>query len=107
MGKRKGKVKSSSNVEPRSRWSRFIIPGVLGLAVVVGVATWYLMPRQSLISDAAQYQGGPRLAVDKELIDFGSVPFERMVEARFRLRNVGDQPLRLAVDPRVEAVEGC
>jgi hypothetical protein len=65
------------------------------------------MPRQSRISDAAQFQGGPRLAVDQELIDFGNLPFERMVRARFRLRNVGDQPLQLAVNPQVEAIEGC
>jgi hypothetical protein len=45
--------------------------------------------------------------VDKGLIDFGPVRFDRIVKASFRLRNVGDQPLRLALNPQVEALEGC
>jgi hypothetical protein len=56
---------------------------------------------------AAQYTGGPRLWVDSDFIDFGTVRFEKHVTARFRLRNVGDQPLRLASNPPVEVVEGC
>jgi hypothetical protein len=107
MAKRRQKVKSVSKTQPRSGGLRFLIPGVLALAVMVGVATWYLLPRQSPLSDAAQYRGGPRLVVDKELIDFGSVRFNKMVDARFLLKNVGDQPLKLAVDQRVEAIEGC
>jgi hypothetical protein len=47
------------------------------------------------------------LAADTELIDFGSVRFNTMVQARFLLRNVGDQPLRIAANPPVETVEGC
>jgi len=107
VGKQKRKSKPVSKTQTRSSRPRFLIPGALALAVLVGLATWYLLPRQGPLSDAAQYRGGPRLLVDKELIDFGNVRFDKMVEARFRLRNVGDQPLRLAVDPRVEAVEGC
>ena len=107
MAKHKQKAKSVSKPQPRSGGLRFLIPGVLALAVIVGVATWYLLPRQSPVSDAAQYRGGARLAVDKELIDFGTVRFNKMVDARFRLKNVGDQPLKLAVDRRVEAIEGC
>ena len=88
-------------------WDRFLIPGALALVLLMGVAAWIFLQNPIPASSAAQYKGGPRLAVDDELIDFGAVQFDRMVEARFRLRNVGDQPLRLAVDPRVEAIEGC
>ena len=107
MAKHKRKSHSASNAQSESRWPRFLIPGVLLLAVLVGFVTWYSLPRRNTLSDAAQYQGGPRLGIDKELINFGTVRFERMVEARFRLRNVGDQPLRLTVNPQVEAIEGC
>lgn len=107
MAKHRQKAKSVTKAKPRSRGLRFLISGALVLAVIVGVATWYLLPRESLTSDAAQGRSGPRLAVDKELIDFGAVRFNKMVDARFLLKNVGDQPLKLAVDQRVEAIEGC
>jgi hypothetical protein len=107
MAKHKQKAKALSKAQPRPGGLRFLIPGALALSVIVGVATWYLLPRQSPLSDAAQYRGGARLVVDKELIDFGTVRFNKMVDARFLLKNVGDQPLKLAVDQRVEAIEGC
>ena len=107
MGKHTHKPKSSVKTQSRPRRVPFLIPGALILAVLVGLMTWYLLPRQSPVSDAAQYRGGARLAVDKELIDFGSVRFNKMVDARFLLKNVGDQPLKLALDKVVEAIEGC
>jgi hypothetical protein len=45
--------------------------------------------------------------IDPEFIDFGAVRYNQFVEARFRLTNVGDQPLRLPASPPVEVVEGC
>jgi hypothetical protein len=45
--------------------------------------------------------------VDREEIDLGPVRFDTRVQARFLLRNVGDQPLQLAANPPVEVVEGC
>ena len=53
------------------------------------------------------HRAGPRLAVDRELIDFGAVRYNQFVEARFRLKNVGDQPLRLPASPPLEVAEGC
>lgn len=107
MGRRKGKSKSSPKVQPRSRWPRFLVPGLLAIAVAIGAGTWFFLLKPGPRVGAAQYTGGPRLAVDGDLIDFGNVRFEKFVKARFRLRNVGDQPLRLVVDRQVEAVEGC
>lgn len=77
------------------------------MAVLVGLVTWYFLVRSTPQVVAGEYKGGPRLAVDRDLVDFGNVRFEKFVTARFHLRNVGDQPLRLAVNPQVEAVEGC
>ncbi len=109
MGKRKGQGKSSQaqKVQPRSRWPKLVVPGVLVVAVTIGAATWVLLQRSSPQVVAAQYTGGARLWVDSDYIDFGSVRFEKFVEARFRLRNVGDQPLRLPSNPPVDVVEGC
>jgi hypothetical protein len=107
MGKPKRKVTPTSKAQSRSLWARLRVPALIGLVVVMGLATWFFLPRKSAVSDAAQYRGGPRLAVDRDLIDFGSVRFERRVQARFRLRNVGDKTLRLPAFPPVEVVEGC
>ncbi len=107
MGKHKGKTKGGAKGSPpRTGWG-FLVSSAVVVAMVVGLATWYFLPERSHLSDAAQYKGGPRLVVDKDLVDFGSVRFEKWVEAKFRLRNVGDQPLQLAVDRQVEAIEGC
>ncbi len=107
MGKRKRKSAPVPKSAPRRPWARLLIPGVLALAVVAGVGAWFVFQKSGPQVVAAQYRGGPRLAVDKELIDFGTVRFEKFVRASFRLRNVGDKPLRLPAYPPVDAVEGC
>ena len=103
--RRSGKWILKEQTPPRHK--RLLIPGLLALALAVGLATWWFLQKPTSVSFAAQHTGGPRLAVDRDLIDFGSVRFEKFVTARFRLRNAGDQPLRLVVDRQVEAVEGC
>ena len=109
MGKRKGRGKASQvqKVQPRSRWSKLLVPGLLVAAVGMGAATWVLLQRSSPSPVAAQHAGGPRLSVDTDTIDFGTVRFEKFVTARFLLRNVGDQPLRIAANAPVDVVEGC
>jgi hypothetical protein len=107
MGKQKTKTEVARERRARPQRRRLVIAGVVSVAVLAGLATWYFYPRHSPLSAAAPYQGGPRLAVDKALIDFGPVRFEKLVQARFLLRNVGDQPLQIAANPPVEVVEGC
>jgi hypothetical protein len=81
--------------------------GAICVAIFAGVTTWVVVPRHGATGETAQFRGGPRLAVDRELIDFGAVRYSQFVEARFRLKNVGDQPLQLPASPTVEVVEGC
>jgi hypothetical protein len=107
MGKGKPTAKSKQAMPPRSRWPKGLLFGAFGLAVLVGVATWFFFQEGSPEPFVPEYRGGPRLSVDRDAIDFGSLPFEKFVTARFRLRNVGDQPLRITGIPRVDAVEGC
>jgi hypothetical protein len=91
--------------KPR-RW-RLRIPGAIGVAVLTGMALWMAVLQEGATGEPAPYRGGPRLAVDQELIDFGAVRYNQFVEARFRLKNVGDQPLRLPASPPLEVAEGC
>jgi hypothetical protein len=107
MGRQHRNSKASRAKRVRARRPRWLWPVVMAVALVGGAIGWLVFPTRSPLADAPRYQGGARLAVDTALIDFGDVRFEKLVQARFRLRNVGDQPLQLAANPPVEVVEGC
>lgn len=96
MGKRQ--VKQPPRRRPR--WRRVLL-GVVGLMAVGGAAAWWLWEPPEALG------GTPRLVVDREVQDFGYVPFEAPVRAVFMLANTGDGVLRLAGVPRVEVVKGC
>jgi hypothetical protein len=51
--------------------------------------------------------GAPRLAIDRTAVDEGYVKFGTPVHETFRLSNVGNQPLQILGNPRVELVQGC
>jgi len=102
MGRRKQGVPEA---KPR-RWG-FWISGAIGVAVLTGVVLWMAAVQDGATGEPAPHRAGPRLAVDRELIDFGAVRYNQFVEARFRLKNVGDQPLRLPASPPLEVAEGC
>ena len=61
-----------------------------------GEATW----------TADAFTGGPRLAVDRTEHNEGSIAYGHEVQAAFRLKNVGDQPLTLD-EVSVNTLEGC
>lgn len=54
-----------------------------------------------------EVSGRPSLKVDQTVIDFGRLPLDRPVEAKFLIANVGDQPLRITGKPTISVVEGC
>ena len=55
----------------------------------------------------SSHVSGPRLVVDRELINLGTRPFNERVTAEFRIKNVGDSDLIVLENPTVELVEGC
>ncbi len=65
------------------------------------------VPVSFTVVEAQQPAGGPRLSVDKESIDIGTVPFDWPLYEQFTLRNVGDAPLVLEGTPVVRVEEGC
>ncbi len=98
----------STKVSVRSSGPRWrLISGAVVLGILFAGFTWVYVARESTVSADAQYRGGPRLAVETDLIDFGPVKFNTMVQAVFRLRNIGDQPLTISSNPQVEVAEGC
>lgn len=54
-----------------------------------------------------QVTGAPRAEMDRVSVDHGDVRFEEPVESVYRIRNVGDEPLLILGEPRVQLIEGC
>ena len=75
------------------------------LIVAVGFLAWRGSAPQTSTSPAST--GSSRLSVDRSTIDLGKVPLDVPVKATFKLKNVGDQPLTIQGEPRVELVKGC
>lgn len=50
---------------------------------------------------------GPRLQVDKDMVDIGTVPSDWPMYEQFTLRNVGTAPLVLDKTPVVRVEQGC
>lgn len=75
-------------------------------AVIGGVA--FGVSRSSVSSTSVRpHDGAPRLVVDKEVIDFGAVPYRKMIEAKFEIMNGGREVLEFTEAPYIEVVKGC
>lgn len=78
-----------------------------GLALIVGLVLFLQLGSADEPQATPQVSGAPRLQVDQAIVDEGYVKFEVPVRTTFRLKNVGDQPLKLLNQPAVQLVEGC
>ena len=102
-------TESTPDAEPtttrRSRvWVGLAV--ALAAAVVVGVV---LSGHRAPMLRALRlpHEGAPRLVVDKELVDFGAVPYRKMIEAKFEVTNAGKEELEFLDAPYIEVVKGC
>ncbi len=50
---------------------------------------------------------GPKFTVDRERIDLGPQPVDKMVKATFNITNAGDRDLTLDTSAPVKVVKGC
>ncbi len=66
-----------------------------------------LSVRFNVIEEPPAGGTGPRLRVDKEMIDIGTVPNEWPLYEQFTLRNQGNETLVLDGVPQVRVEEGC
>ncbi len=102
----KAHIKRKNEQAAKSPWP-FVVMGVGAvLIIVVGFLAWN-GNNSKKPSATPQITGSPKLSVDRDSIDFGKVPLDQTVRAEFKLKNVGDQPLRIVGEPRVELVKGC
>jgi hypothetical protein len=102
------RIKRKNEQAAKSPWP-FVVMGVGAvLIIVVGFLAWRGSTSGTKSASATpQVTGGPKLSVDRDSIDFGKLPLDQTVRAEFKLKNVGDQPLRIVDEPRVELVKGC
>lgn len=101
------KYKTPHKTTPTSKRPAWLFP-VIGIAVVVVLIGAFLLINQSNQSGVAiTVNGQPHVAVDKSVVDFGDVHFDKPVTATFTVSNSGDQPLKLVQPPQLEVLQGC
>ena len=101
-------IKRKNEPTLKSLWPCVVMGIGAVLIVVVGFLAWRGSTSGARAASATpQVTGGPKLKVDRDSIDFGKLPLDIPVKAEFKLKNVGDQPLAIKGEPRVELVKGC
>ena len=93
MNKKKYKKQKSRETFP---WPLVAFGGVLLLLAAI------LFARQS-----GNGGGTPALAVDQQVIDYGTVKFDTPKTFAIKVTNTGDGALRFNEKPYIEVVEGC
>ncbi len=97
-----------SPAAPRAGRRTFLWVGLVALGAFALVIVGYTLLRGgSGVPAAGGGQTGPVVEVDQDVFDYGDVKVNTPIETLFRVRNAGDQPLKIAGDPEVELVEGC
>lgn len=96
--------KKNNKLSKRKNWPIILLVGG-GALLLIGAFFAFVKPFQT--NTALGDSGTPRLEVDQELVDFGDVKVDRLVEATFRLTNTGEGTLRFTDAPYIEVLEGC
>jgi len=92
----------------RTSTPRRLTLAVAGLVLVVAVVAIAVIALTSQNEPfVPEVVGAPALRVDQTLIDYGVVKNNTQIETVVRVRNVGDEALRILGDPHVEVREGC
>jgi hypothetical protein len=90
----------------RALWP--LLAGAAALVLILlGVAVLMRPEGETASPSSPQTADVPQLTVDRELIDFGEVPVEKIVKATFLLENTGGETLNFLNQPQVRVVEGC
>jgi hypothetical protein len=84
------------------------LPIGVAMGGVLLIAVAFLVWGSGLLGDSSGDAGGtPLLVVDQEVIDFGEVKYNQVVQASFQITNVGEGTLQFTEVPYIEVVEGC
>ncbi len=96
-----------ASVPAASRSKLLPIVLIAGVVLALIVFTAIILSASSRSQYVPQVTGSARAEVSRTLIDHGDVRMEETVQSVFRIRNIGDRPLRILDEPRVELIEGC
>lgn len=99
----------SKSVPPPSKRPSWLIPALVLVAVAALVVAVVLLnsANQPQSVYVPEITGRPGAVVAQAVVNHGDVQMEETVESAFTIRNVGDQPLVIFGEPRVELVQGC
>ncbi len=101
------KRRPSKTIPPPKRPAWVLPAALVGLgAAIIALALWLIQSGQQP-AYTPEVAGQPSAAIDQTYFDYGDVRVDTPVETVFRVKNVGDQPLSILGEPRVELVEGC
>ncbi len=107
--------KAKQNRRKQGGNTTWMLAGIAGVVVVI-LAAIVLLSRENDSPDQRAFDpnfepevaGAPRLEVlPQDVIDYGAVKLGEVVTTVYTVRNVGDRPLTILGEPRVELVEGC
>lgn len=100
------RARNTRRTSARPKWYGPAV-GAFGL-LLLAVGIWVgLRSTSGSTPNLTPQADGPRLMVDRELIDLGVQPVDRLVTATFQVSNQGAGPLHILDEPVVELVEGC
>lgn len=112
MGRTKKNRRSKKRSASNTTW---IVAGLVG-GIVLVVAALALFsrgddqPGQKAFDPDFEpmVKGAPRVEVLPDpVVDYGDVKLNTTITTTYTVRNVGDKPLYIYGEPRVELVEGC
>ena len=102
--KRQSRHKPASNHKARTTGRKFTYLGGF-LALIVGLFVLLFTTQKPAYTP--EVVGEPRAQLDQTELDYGDVKLNSTITSVFKVRNIGDQLLRILGEPQVELVEGC
>ncbi len=105
--RRRRTARQHKGADPRAIWAIL----AAGALLVIGVVFVLLRSNSGAASSQANFSpqvtGAPRVSVAQDTLDYGNVRLGTTINSVFTVHNVGDKPLQILGEPRVELVEGC
>ncbi len=93
--------------EERGQTLKTVVPVIVGILILLGVGYSFLTLTNRPTAPINAGVVGPRLQVDRDLIDLGKQHLGNTVRAVFNLKNAGDGTLTLNVPRLVTLLQGC
>jgi hypothetical protein len=98
------KQKNVLGLIPQKRMPIVLV--IFGL-LVIGIVALLIANNGTASGFTPEVTGAPAIEVEQSFFDLGDVTLGRTVQVTYKIRNDGDQTLRILEVPQVEVREGC